>query len=101
MKLSLRRQLSNITSVLVSPVINWLDNINFSISISANTSFSFLNALDGNTVVLRVINTSGSNLTLTWPVESVGASTSISANKTRLFTFIKIGTTIYSSSVEY
>jgi len=101
MKITLRRVPSTNTTILSSPAIDWDVNINFSLAISANTTFTFSNAEDGQTMVIKVINSSASALTLAWPVEAVGASTSISANKTKVFTFIKLGSVIYSSSMEF
>ena len=100
MKLSLRR-VSNTDPVVTTNSVDWNVASQFSITISSNTSFSFVNHTGGQTIVLRVINSSASNLTVSWPSEVVGADTQISANKTKIYTFIKMGASTYSSSVEF
>jgi len=81
--------------------IDWLNGGIYTKDISANSTFTFSNATDGQNIIFCLTNTTATDLTLSWPVELKGADLTLPANKTKLFTFIKIGSSIYSSSLEY
>jgi hypothetical protein len=71
-------------------------------TLGANTTFTFSNATDGQTIVVALTNTA-SNYTVTWPTISwtggVAPTQTIGA-KTDVYTFIKIGSTYYGSVVQ-
>lgn len=82
--------------------INWSLNTAFTKSVSASSAFTFLNDVAVKTIIVRVINTSASAVTITWPGTVVGTElNSISALKTKIYTFIKIGTVVYGSGLEF
>jgi LysM repeat protein len=81
--------------------INWnLSNL-FTKTVSANSTFTFSNNVDGKTVVVRLINSTAGALTLAWPAAVSGAVTSLSASKTGIYTFIQFGSNIYMTGVEF
>lgn len=89
------------TITLAGATIDWsLGNI-FSDTITAGKTYSFTNALDGRTIVVRIRNNSASAVTLVWPGGTLGASTSVTANTYKVFTLIKIGTSVFASSLEF
>ena len=82
--------------------IDWNASQTHSKTLSANTTFTFSNATDGQTIVVAVTNTA-SNYTVTWPTVSWSggvAPTQTTGAKTDVYTFIKVGTTIYGSAVQ-
>ncbi len=89
-------------AAIASTAIDWATAITFTKTLAANTTFTFSNAADGETRIVALTNTA-SNYTVTWPtvvwsggtppVQTVGA-------KTDIYTFIKIGSTIYGSVVQ-
>ena len=81
--------------------VNWALANQFSKSISANSTFTFSNNQDGKIIVVRLINSSASALTLTWPASVLGAITTLTASKTGVYTFIQFGTNIYMTGSEY
>lgn len=88
--------------ILAGSTVDWaLGNI-FSDTITSGKTYSFSNATDGRTIVVEIRNNSGSLVNIVWPVGVLGASTTISANTYKVFTFIKIGTTnIFASSLDF
>jgi hypothetical protein len=94
--------LSFATTAVSASAIDWATAQSFSKTLSANTTFTFSNATDGEVIIVAVTNTA-SNWTVTWPsvtwsggsapVQSTGANTDV-------YTFAKIGTTIYGSAVQ-
>jgi len=91
------------TVVIAASNIDWSLAKTFRKTLSANTTFTFSNDTDGQTIVVAVTNTAG-NYTVTWPaavqwsggtepVQTIGAFTDV-------ITFVKIGSTIYGSSVQ-
>lgn len=89
-------------TAIASTAIDWSGASTFTKTLGANTTFTFSNATDGQTIVVALTNTA-SNYTVTWPtvswsggvapVQTVGA-------KTDVYTFIKIGSTYYGSVVQ-
>ncbi len=89
-------------AAIASTAIDWATAKVFSKTLGANTTFTFSNAVDGETRVVALTNTA-SNYTVTWPtvlwtggaspVQTIGA-------KTDVYTFIKIGSSIYGSVVQ-
>lgn len=82
--------------------IDWATATTFSKTLAANSTFTFSNAVDGETRIVALTNTA-SNYTVTWPtvqwsggtppVQTVGA-------KTDVYTFVKVGSVIYGSVVQ-
>lgn len=84
--------------------INWTITPSrmFSKTLSANTTFTFSNANDGDHIVVAITNTA-SNYTVTWPtVKWSGGSppTETVGAKTDVITFVKFGSLIYGSPVQ-
>jgi hypothetical protein len=82
--------------------IDWsLGNV-FTKTLAANTTFTFSNMSDGQTIVVRLTNTA-SNYTVTWPTckwsGGVAPTMTIGA-KDDVYTFIRIGSTTYGSAVQ-
>lgn len=90
----------NASQAISASAIDWSTGNIFTKSISTNTTFTFSNAADGQTIVVAVTNTNSS--TVTWPTVSWPAATAPTqtASKTDIYTFIKIGSTIYGSAVQ-
>ena len=72
---------------IAASAIDWATGTSFYKTLAANTTFTFANALPGQSVVVSVTNTSG-NFTVTWPVtvkwpndsipvQSIGARTDV------------------------
>lgn len=91
------------TSAVAASNIDWSLSKTYSKTLSANTTFTFSNDTDGQTIVVAITNTAG-NYTVAWPaavqwsggtepVQTIGAFTDV-------ITFVKIGSTIYGSSVQ-
>jgi hypothetical protein len=70
-------------------------------TISANSTFTFSNNVDGKTIIVRLINSTAGALTLAWPAAVLGAVTSLSANKTGIYTFVQFGANIYMTGSEF
>lgn len=82
--------------------IDWRLSAVHSKTLGANTTFTFSNADDGKTIVVAVTNTA-SNYTVTWPAVSWSGGTApvqTVGAKTDVYTFVKIGATIYGSVVQ-
>jgi hypothetical protein len=89
-------------SAISASAIDWaLGNV-FTKTLSANTTFTFSNMTDGQTIVVRLTNTA-SNYTVTWPTVKwsggVAPTMTIGA-KDDVYTFIRIGSTTYGSAVQ-
>jgi hypothetical protein len=82
--------------------IDWSLSEKFYKTLSANTTFTFSNATDGQTIVVALTNTA-SNYTVTWPTvawTAATAPTQTTGAKTDIYTFIKVGSTVYGSAVQ-
>lgn len=82
--------------------IDWSTGLVFKKTLGANSTFTFSNTKDGQTIVVALTNTA-SNYTVTWPTVSWSggsAPTQTIGAKTDVYTFIKIGSTIYGSVVQ-
>lgn len=82
--------------------INWLLGNVFYKTLSANTVFTFSNLIDGQTIIVAVTNTA-SNYTVTWPTVSWSGGTAPTQTigvKTDVYTFVKIGPTIYGAVIQ-
>jgi hypothetical protein len=85
-----------------STQIDWSVAYIYRKTLSANTTFTFVNAVDGMQIRIALTNTA-SNYTVTWPaVRWTGgaAPTQTVGAKTDLYTFTKIGTVIYGTVVQ-
>lgn len=80
--------------------IDWTIPGTFSKTLAAGANtFTFSNATDGMVIIVVV---TGAASTLTWPVVkwAAGAAPTQTASGTDVYTFVKIGTTIYGSVVQ-
>lgn len=90
------------TKTISASAIDWSLSGTYSKALAANTTFTFSNAVDGKTIVVALTNTA-SNWTVTWPtvIWSGGSPpTQTIGAKTDVYTFVKIGSTIYGSVVQ-
>lgn len=81
---------------VAASAIDWSAGMLFTKTLAANTTFTFSNATDGQTISVHVTNTA-SNYTVTWPtVQWAGgvAPTQTVGAKTDVYTFQKVGSTI-------
>jgi hypothetical protein len=89
-------------TTISSTAIDWSAASTFTKTLSANTTFTFSSATDGQTIVVALTNTA-SNYTVTWPTVSwAGAASPVQTvgAHTDVYTFIKIGSTYYGSAVQ-
>jgi len=87
------------TNAVSASEIDWSKGPSHSKTLSANTTFTFANALDGQTINVAVTNTAG-NFTVTWPtVQWPGgaAPTQTVGAKTDVYTFTKVGAIIFGN----
>jgi hypothetical protein len=93
----------NVTTNAISALdIDWSLSGTHSKTLGANSTFTFSNMVDGETIVVALTNTA-SNYTVTWPtvqwsggvapVQTVGA-------KTDIYSFKRIGSTTYGSVIQ-
>lgn len=101
------KQLYSSSVAIADSVIDMSKSNNFTKTLSANQRFVFANTVEGQVVNVAVTNTA-SNYTVNWidsdnctikwnygtaPVQTIGA-------KTDLYSFIRIGTTIYGTAIQ-
>lgn len=82
--------------------IDWSTSNGFSKTLSANTTFTFTNAVAGQSIVVRLTNTA-SNYTVTWPTTRwVGGSapTMTVGAKNDVYTFYYDGVSFYGSYLQ-
>lgn len=87
------------TNAISASDIDWSLSPSHSKTLAANTTFTFSNATDGQTINVAVTNTA-SNYTVTWPtVKWAGgaAPTQTVGAKTDVYTFTKVGSVIYGN----
>jgi hypothetical protein len=93
----------NVTANAISALdIDWSLSRVHSKTLAANSTFTFSNAVDGQTIVVVLLNTA-SNYTVTWPtVKWAGnvAPTQTVGAKYDVYTFVKIGSNIFGSVVQ-
>lgn len=93
----------NVTTNAVSASdIDWSLGATHSKTLAANSTFTFSNAVDGETIIVKITNTA-SNYTVTWPTVSWAGSvapTQTVGAKVDVYTFVKIGSTIFGSAVQ-
>lgn len=91
------------TTTIPSLDINWAGSQSFSKVLTANSTFTFSNTKDGQTIEVRVTNTV-SNYTVTWPSSifwpAGTAPTQTTGAKTDLYTFRRIGLDVYGSVIQ-
>lgn len=89
--------------VVASTVIDWSLSRLYSKTLSANTTFTFVNATDGLELEIAITNTA-SNYTVTWPsgIKWVGGSapTQTTGANTDVYRLRQIGTTIYATAAQ-
>lgn len=87
------------TNTISASAIDWALSATHEKTISVNTTFTFSNATDGQTIFVRI--TAGSDDTVTWPTVqwSGGAAPVQTLSGTDVYTFVKIGSTIYGSVI--
>lgn len=88
---------------VVASAIDWAAGSVFYKDISGDTTFTFSNTLEGQTITLMVENTTGGSKSLTFPANVRFAygtnATSIPDGKRSLFTFIRIGDSIFGAEL--
>lgn len=94
-----------VDTALASTAIDWSLGNSFSRTLSGNETFTFSNDTNGQTIVVAIKQTGAGGNTATWPggiLWSGGYAPTLTttANKTDVFTFIKINGTIYGSAVQ-
>lgn len=87
-----------------SLAINWMRSYAFAVTLSANlANVAFHNVLDGDSISVAVTNTAG-NFTVNWgnSIKWVAATqpTQTTGAKTDVWTFVKIGSSIYGNAVQ-
>ena len=89
-------------SAITGTDIDWAVSNVFTKTLGANTTFTFSNSASGETIIVALTNTAG-NYTVTWPTViwagGVAPTQTVGA-KTDIYTFIKIGSTIYGNVVQ-
>lgn len=83
--------------------INWALANFYKKSISTNTAFTFSNASDGMAISVAVTNTSGADVTVTFPITNlfkVAGTLTVTANSKSIFSFIHYGTFIVLADVK-
>lgn len=82
--------------------IDWSAGSTRTKTLDADTTFTFSNATDGQTITVAITNTA-SDYAVTWPVSVVWtggtAPTQTLGIKTDIYTFKKIGSTVYGTVV--
>lgn len=88
------------TRQITAQDIDWSLSNTFSKTISSNTTFTFSNQVDGQTISVAVRSTSGA--TSSWPasVSWAGSAPTQTANKIDVYTFIKMGASTFGSYVQ-
>lgn len=88
------------TKTVAALAIDWTIGGTYNKTLSAGSNtFTFVNALDGHTITIAV---TGAASTLTWPggiVWSGGSAPTQTASGTDVYTFTKIGTSIYGTRI--
>ena len=83
--------------------IDWSASANQYKTITANTTFSFSNAMDGQQMTM-VVSADATNRTATFPSvrwkEGTAQGVTVLANKQNLYSFIKINGNIYATCIE-
>ena len=90
-------------SSITGTVIDWTLYNAFFKDISANTTFTFSNLVEGKTITVALRNTTGATvLTVNWPTAKVdpGYSGAINPGKDAIFTFMRINNTTYLTAVK-
>ncbi len=89
------------THGLMSTSIDWTDAEVFADTVSSNTTYTFPSTLDGKTIVVAITSTGNYAITwpsaVRWPYMRAPVQT---ANKTDIYTFIRIGSSIYGTYVQ-
>jgi hypothetical protein len=80
--------------------IDWVKGLVFFKDISANSTFTFSNVREGQIIIVNISNTSGSDVTLTFPsgiFKDSNADLVVAAGNTNAYTFVRSnGKTIMS-----
>lgn len=96
------RALIPATVTISASDIDWSAGTAFTKTLAANTTFTFSNTQDAQTIVVGLTNTA-SNYTVTWPTvkwSGGAAPTQTTGAKTDVYTFVKLGSTFYGSAVQ-
>lgn len=80
--------------------INWAQGITFYKTITSNTVFTFSNASNGKMVTIIITNSSGSDVTATFPSAKVSGilPTTVAAGKANIYTAIQSNGQIYMTA---
>jgi len=95
------KALSSTVTAIASSAMDWSLSNTFSKTISANTTFTFATSTSGQMVTVAITNTG--SFTVTWPTVSWVAGTAptqTTGAKTDIYTFIKVGSTIYGTAIQ-
>ncbi len=91
---------SGTTQTVAASAIDWSLGATFTKTLGADTAFTFLNAVDGGTIVVAVTNTTG-NHAVTWPaVKWPGGAVprQTRGEKTDIYTFTRVDGVIYGTA---
>lgn len=91
---------------LTSQTIDWSLSNNFEFTLSADTTFTFSNDLNGQTIVVAVNQSLSSGYTVTWPsgttywVGGTAPTMTSTTGVTDVYTFIEVNNKIYGNYVQ-
>jgi len=91
------------SEVLSALDIDWNKSAVFEKSIAAGETYTFSNDDSGMVISVALTNTSGGTITVNFPAAEWPGGTAITdveAGDTAVFTFIKVGSTVYANAVE-
>ena len=97
-----RVTLTPATNAVAAVTIDWAAAGTHSKTLSANTTFLFSNAVDGETIIVALTNTT-SNYTVAWPTTKWAGGTAPTQTvgaKTDVYTFVQVGSTIYGTVIQ-
>lgn len=89
------------SSVISALDIDWSLSTAYYKDISANTTFTFSNVIDGKTLSVILTNTSGSSITITLPspIYRVTGALTVGANEAVIYTFMRANSKTYMGSI--
>jgi hypothetical protein len=96
------------SKLTVTPISIPANNIDWNSSdmlfkdVSANTTFTFSNVAEGKTISVAVTNTSGAQITITFPtgIFKVAGALTIGANEAAIYTFMRMNSKTYMTHTD-
>lgn len=90
------------TPILIpaSNIVAWEQGVIFYQDITTNKTYTFSTLTDGQTILIRLYNSTAGELTIIWPAFVKGAELNIPAATYKLFSFTKIGAIVFATQVE-